>query len=156
MRSDMQKVIVERPRFLRARWKNKKTALRLTNQQNTDAFTSGEDYDSGPTRASSSRHEKSLNENLAPLERYLKRQVGRPWNKVYSEIRERIDARSALGLHVLQHLEGYVATNTFLKDGQVFEYRRFGWVEEVRGLYVHPASGLLRYPKAGRGGRRRR
>jgi hypothetical protein len=74
---------------------------------------------------------------------------------VYSEIRERIDARSALGLHVLQHLEGYVATNTFLKDGQVFEYRRFGWVEEVRGLYVHPVSGLLRYLKAGRGGRRR-
>jgi len=73
--------------------------------------------------------------------------VGRPWNKVYSEIRERIDARSALGLHVLQHLEDYVATNTFLKDGKVFEYRRFGCVGEVRGLYVHPVTGLLRYPK---------
>ena len=28
---------------------------------------------------------KSLNENLAPLRRYLVRQVDRPWNKVWSE-----------------------------------------------------------------------
>ena len=150
MRSDMQKVIVERPRLLRARWKNRKTALRLTTQQNIDALRNGEDYDSGPSRASSRRHEKWLNENLAPLERYLRRQSGRPWDKVYSEIRERIDARSATGLHVLQHLEDCIALNTFLKDGKVFERGRWGWVQEVRGLYVHPVSGLMRSPKPGK------
>jgi hypothetical protein len=30
--------------------------------------------------------QKALNENLAPLRRYLLKQIGRPWNKVFSEI----------------------------------------------------------------------
>lgn len=144
MRSDMHKVIVERPRFLRARWENKKTALRLTNQQSAQAADAPEDYDSGPRRASSRRHEKWLNENLAPLRRYLMRQAGRPWDKVYGEIRKTIDTRSAIGLHVLQHLEDYVATDTFIQDGVVSEWRWRGGAVPVSGLYVHPKSGLLR------------
>src|SRR5579872_763697 len=147
MRSDMHKVIVERPRFLRARWENKKTALRLTNQQRALATDSSEEYDSGPPRASSSRHEKGLNENLAPLRRYLTRQVGRPWDKVYSEIRRTIDTRSAIGLHVLQHLEAYVATGTFIEDGVVYERQRWGGAAPVERWYVHPKSKLLRYAK---------
>jgi hypothetical protein len=147
MRSDMHKVIVERPRLVRGRWKNLKTALRLTNQQSLQAMDAPEDYDSGPDRASSRRHEKELNENLAPLRRYLLRQVGRPWAKVYGEIRQTIDTRSAIGLHVLQHLDGYVATNTFLQDGAVYEWNWRGRPEPVRGLFVHPKSGLLRLPK---------
>jgi hypothetical protein len=147
MRSDMHKVIVERPRLLRRRWKNKKTALRLTNQQNVQAMDAPEDYDSGPERASSRRHEKWLNENLAPLRRYLMRQVGRPWDKVNGEIRKTIDTRSAIGLHVLQHLDGYVTTDAFLKDGVVCEWHRRGGAEPVSGLFVHPKSGLLRFAK---------
>ena len=142
----MHKVIVERPRFLRARWENKKTALRLTNQQRALATDSSEEYDSGPCRASSRRHEKGLNENLAPLRRYLRRQVGRPWDKVYSEIRQTIDTRSTIGLHVLQHLEDYVATDAFIKDGVVCEFTWSG-AAPVRGWYVHPKSGLLRFAK---------
>ena len=42
---------------------------------------------------------------MKPLERFLEKSVGRNWNKVYSEIRERIDPRRAIGLHVLQHLD---------------------------------------------------
>jgi len=146
MRSDMHKVIVERPRLLRARWKNQKTALRLTHQQSAQAADAAEDYDSGPRRASSRRHEKGLNENLAPLRRYLMRQVGRPWDKVYGEIRKTIDTRSAIGLHVLQHLEDYVATDALIKDGVVCEFAWSG-PAPVRGLYVHPKTGLLRLSK---------
>lgn len=147
MRSDMHKVIVERPRLLRARWKNKKTALRLTNQQSAQAMDASEDYDGGPRRASSRRHEKWLNENLAPLRRYLMRQVGRPWDKVYGEIRKTIDTRSAIGLHVLQHLEDYVTTDAFLQDGVVCEWRWRCGAMSVSGLYVHPKTGLLRFAK---------
>ena len=143
----MHKVIVERPRLLRARWENKKTALRLTKQQSAQAMDAAEDYDSGPRRASSRRHEKWLNENLAPLRRYLMRQVGRPWDKVYGEIRQTIDTRSAIGLHVLQHLEDYVATDAFLEDGVVCEWRWRGGAVPVDGLYVHPKTGLLRFAK---------
>ena len=146
MRSDMHKVIVERPRMLRSKWKNRKTALRLSASQRAQAIGDAEDYDSGHARASSSRHEKHLNENLAPLKRYLMGQVGRPWDKVYSEICRTIDTRSAIGLHVLQHVDGFIALDTFIQNGKVYER---GWrsVMEVRGLYVHPVTGIIRLPK---------
>lgn len=40
---------------------------------------------------------KVLNENLTPLRRYLERQVGRPWNKVYSEIAVGLKVTSTAG-----------------------------------------------------------
>jgi|HubBroStandDraft_3_1064219.scaffolds.fasta_scaffold180203_2 hypothetical protein len=146
MRSDMHKVIVERPRMLRSKWKNRKTALRLSESQRAHAIAEAEDYDGGSPRASSARHEKHLNENLAPLRRYLRRQVGRPWDKVYSEICRTIDTRSAVGLHVLQHVEGFIALDTFLENGRIYER---GWYHpsEVQGLYVHPLTGIVRLAK---------
>ena len=146
MRSDMHKVIVERPRMLRSKWKNRKTALRLSPSQRAQAITDAEDYDSGHTRASSARHEKHLNENLAPLKRYLRAQVGRPWDKVYSEICRTIDTRSAIGLHVLQHVEDFIAVDTYIENGQVLERNR-RWFMRARGLYVHPVTGIVRLAK---------
>jgi hypothetical protein len=142
----MHKVIVERPRILRGGWSNRKTSARLSATQRAAAIDADEDYDSGPKRASSARHGKWLNENLAPLRRYLMKQVGRPWDKVYSEIRRTVDTRSAIGLHVLQHLTGFVSLNTFLQDGVVCEQHYRG-VTPVKGLYVHPITKLLRCTK---------
>ena len=68
---------------------------------------------SGPSRSG----QKSLNENLAPLRRYLERNVGRPWSKVYAEICATLDSRKATGLHILQHLRDFVACDTWL-DGR--------------------------------------
>jgi hypothetical protein len=146
MRSDMHKVIVERPRMLRSKWKNRKTALRLSETQRAQAVRDAEDYDSGRPRASSARHEKILNENLAPLKRFLMQQVGRPWDKVYSEICRTIDTRSAIGLHVLQHVEDFIAIDTFIENGKVCE-RNCSRVMEVRGLYVHPVTRIIRLAK---------
>lgn len=146
MRSDMHKVIVERPRMLRSKWENRKTALRLSESQRAQAVGDAADYDSGRPRASSARHEKYLNENLAPLKRYLVRQAGRPWDKVFSEICRTIDTRSAIGLHVLQHVEDFIALETFIENGKVCE-RKWRSVMEVSGLYVHPVTGIIRIAK---------
>lgn len=141
MRWDMHKVIVERPR-LGSSAPSRKTALRLRSSR-LAAADAGEDYDSGPRRASSGRSDKSLNENLAPLERYLRSQVGRPWAKVYGEVRQGVDTRSAIGLHVLQHVPDLVETDTFLDRGQVCALR-WGRPAPMCGLYVHPVTGILR------------
>src|SRR5579871_1071460 len=146
MRSDMHKVIVERPRILRSKWKNLKTARRLSESERAEAVHAADDYDSGHARASSARHHKWLNENLAPLKRYLMAQVGRPWDKVYSEICRTIDTRSAIGLHVLQHVDGFIALDTFIENGKVFD-RGWRYPSEVRGLYVHPVTGIIRMAK---------
>ena len=75
MRPDMYKVIVERPR------RGKRTrplAIRFRNDLESPAHLS--------MRAVYDHRE--LNENLNPLRRYLRAQVGRPWSKVFSEICE--------------------------------------------------------------------
>jgi hypothetical protein len=146
MRSDMHKVIVESPRSGSA-LPSIRTALRFSSTKIVAAVDAAEDFDSGPRRASSARRDKELNENLAPLRRYLMGQIGRPWRKVYGEIRQSIDARSAIGLHVLQHLEDFVSLHTALEDGVVVCARRWCRRGPVSGLYVHPVSGLLRFSK---------
>ena len=65
-----------------------------------------------------------FSENLAPLRRYLAAQVGRPWAKVYSEIRSHVDADSAVQYHILQHLLARNERNQLilfaLQEAQVF------------------------------------
>jgi hypothetical protein len=142
MRDDMHKVIVERPRLGHA-LPSDKTGRRLSANQIAEAFAAPEDYDSGPRRAPSSRRDKQLNEYLRPLERFLQRQVGRPWSKVYSEISARIDRRSAIGLHVMQHVTDFIAVNAIRENGVVYEIRH-GSRWPVRGLYVDPVTRLVR------------
>src|SRR5215471_5739175 len=147
MRSDMQKLIVERPR-LGSRLRNLKSGERLTADDVRSAIDAADDYDGGPARASSGRRNKGLNENLAPLRRYLHRQIGRPWNKVFSEIRKNLDTRSATGLHIMQHLYQFINVRTVLRDGVV--YSLHGCPRgplPVDGLYVHPVTDLIRYIK---------
>ena len=81
MRSDMAKVIVERPRIgssMRGKSKGYRRSLQRL------------DHETLPSKEGIKRrhlgHRKWLNEHLGPLRRYLDSQVGRPWNKVFSEI----------------------------------------------------------------------
>jgi hypothetical protein len=149
MRSDMHKIIVERPRYGSA-MPNKKTGSRFSSSKIAGAVDAGDSYDSGPRRASSAMYDKGLSDNLAPLRRYLMSQVGRPWRKIYSEIHQAIDTRSTIGLHVLQHLKMFVAVHTFIESGVVYQSdRRWRSMQPVTGFYVHPTTGLLCYPKRG-------
>jgi hypothetical protein len=52
---------------------------------------------------------KSFTDLLGPLRRFLIGQVGRPWNKVYAELRERISPASTVQIHILGHVETMVA-----------------------------------------------
>jgi hypothetical protein len=44
---------------------------------------------------------RSFHDKLRPAERWLDKQVGRPWNNVRSELFERFDARTTAGRHIL-------------------------------------------------------
>ncbi|WP_143751306.1 hypothetical protein [Collimonas sp. PA-H2] len=98
-------------------------------------------------------HRKYLNENLAPLKRFLEQQVNRPWDKVYSEIRAAIDARNTVKQHILQHLDNFVAIETRWegdrKEGRVLA-RYTNWsgryvelAESQAEMFVHPLTGIL-------------
>jgi hypothetical protein len=117
----MHKVIVERPREHRG-WRRRhgtkfpRKALRSANpfrelDDSTRDLLAKRRYSEDP---------KFLNENLQPLVRYLGRQVGRPWNKVFSEISEHLCVRSAVQKHVFDHLMQHVALAAEERDGCVY------------------------------------
>jgi hypothetical protein len=154
MRADMGKVLVERPRLGRNRaqsWPGKGYRKKL--KRYADAG------DSPPQREgmkeSYGHGTKSFNEHLGPLRRFLDANVGRPWDKVYSEICKHVDRGNVVQKHILTHLFDYVVTNVILIDGQPCRgeayARQYG--EPLRTSrsyhqwYVCPKSGLLRKSK---------
>ncbi len=132
MREDMSRVIVERPRT-GAGWARKGRVKTLDNL---------------PTKIGVHRlrveigTSKGLNENLAPLRRYLEKQVGRPWNKVFSEISRHVRAENVVQQHVRQHLHDFVAINPRRDVADRFGRRlNRPWHQP---LYVDPKDGLLK------------
>ena len=63
-------------------------------------------------------HTKFFNEHLSPLRRFLDSNVGRPWDKVYSEICRHVDRGNVVQKHILTHLFDYVVVDTVLIDGE--------------------------------------
>ncbi len=136
MRKDMCKAIVERPRRGK---EGDAIAARL--RQDLD----------GPMRLGTRAGygSRSLNENLAPLRRYLHSQIGRPWNKVFSEICAGIDRRNTVQQHIHQHIRDFIAVDVDARDGRPIDLSaRWGFLRRDSGisqeLYVDPRTGLIR------------
>jgi hypothetical protein len=139
MREDMYKVIVERPR--------------RGKQGDASADRRRRDLD-GPLRLGmrAGYGYRSLNENLAPLRRYLRAQVARPWSKVFSEICDGIDRRNTVQQHIHQHIRDFIAIDVDVRDGRLVDLAdRWGFRSRdgaiSQELYVDPRSGLIRLNK---------
>jgi hypothetical protein len=153
----MKKVVVERPRW-GSRQSNRKFSARLK-------YIPGHDYEEQPRKAygfeshvidrGSKYFEKEFTDVLGPLKRFLRKNVGRPWDKVYSELCSGLDRRKVTGLHIFQHLEHFVETNCHMIEGQPYSLRYFGGYR-VRWFYVHPQTGLLCEAPDGPGARKRK
>lgn len=130
MRDDMARVIVERPRI--PAYKTRKGRRR--NLEDLPSFE-------GMRRAAELRGDrKEFNENLKPLRRYLEKQVGRPWDKVYSEIAAHLRVDSTVQQHVRDHLKDFVAVKPRRGINSWWGFRFPLWYQR---LYVDPITGLL-------------
>jgi hypothetical protein len=142
MREDMSKVVIERPRWGHS-LPSMKTGLRLRR------YDPGDEYEDFPKRAPASRGRqknggKSFSDLLGPLRRYLRSNVGRPWDKVYSEMKQHLDSRKTTGQHIFEHVKWEVALDCYIgKDGKVYQYSNQWHQHPVEGLYVHPRTKLL-------------
>src|SRR5262249_24025056 len=116
MRADMPKVIVERPRR-GGGWTRKGKPLRDDDLDASEFDARAHDRLRGES--------KSLNENLAPLRRYLERQVGRPWDEVWSEICASLKPTNTVQQHVRDHVPDYVAITTSVRDGAIWVHDRY-------------------------------
>src|ERR1700759_5193114 len=108
MRPDMHKVIVERPRS--NSWPNKGNRRANLPDELLPKFE-------GIRRPHQNR--KGQRDLFGPLRRWVRSQVGRPWNDVYSEACAVIDPGDYVRVHVKTHLLEFVERNTFMHDGKV-------------------------------------
>lgn len=147
MREDMFKVIVERPR---RGWRTRKLSRGKLNRAGD---TLPKKQGLKRQREENGTRTKWLNENLAPLKRYLDQQVGRPWDKVYSEISANLSQDHTVKQHVRDHLDDFVCTPSIGRNGE-WIWRRGIWENWPPGpgeLYVHPVDGLLKRWKLKKG-----
>lgn len=138
MRSDMFKVIVERPRSGHK--------LRGETAQHERHLAKTEDPENLAHRISMSMRDKNLNENLSPLKKFLASCVGRRWDDVFSEICEHLNCKSTVHQHVRDHLKDYVELHVILVEGVPSVIGRYssGVRPVYEGdLYVHPETGIL-------------
>lgn len=150
MRADMGKVLVERPRkrcrFVRGLC-GKGYNTRVRREM---ASEDGSPKHEGTMRRYGGRGDKYFNEHLGPLRRFLHANVGRPWDKVYSEICRHVDRGNVVQKHILTHLFEYVTVDVEMVDGEPHArpHTRWGYRgEPLRGRYcwyVCPKSGLLK------------
>jgi len=141
MRADMFKVIVERPRW----GASHAPPVKLKNDRDTDRKFIGLRRHVKERAA----YYKMLNENLAPLVRFIRTRVGRRWDDVFSEICAHLDTGSTVKMHVRTHLKDFVMikisrgrNGELIHDGRVIEasQRNRHWPE----FYVDPDDGLLK------------
>lgn len=144
MRPDMHKVIVERPRGNKGPYK-----------QNRRANLPAELLPKFEGIKRAHRDRKWQRDLLGPLQRWLRAQVGRPWNDVFSDACKVVHPHNYVRAHVKTHLLQYVERNAFMHGGQVCVNAR--WPAEIRrvteqltglmSFYVHPETGLLQEVK---------
>lgn len=135
LRADMYEVIIERPRG-GAGWGRDWPRPNWRSYGQTD---DDDRVDPGPSklRMGPRHRSKWLNENLAPLQRFLERRIGQPWDRVHSEICAHIAVRSAVQKHVLDHLRHYVELHPVMIDGVPHHPIAYRTKE---GRFYHPLS----------------
>lgn len=136
MREDMAKVIVTRPR-VGGSWSKARRDPAPDEQPHRESMRA---------RWKSRKH---LNETLSPLRRFLRKQIGRPWDAVYSEICANLSVTSTVQQHVRDHLDDYVGRDAFVRDGELYVMSgRWDTVRKLSSsrveLFVCPRTGLLR------------
>lgn len=137
----MKKVIISRPRVGGINH----CGRRKINAHQIDEFG---DFDDGYPRKISAKKdtiylhgdEKSQTDLMGPLRRYLRKQLGRPWNDVWSEICE--NNKDYMGEHLKMHIGWEVVTDCrFNEDGELVSNN--GYTFYRQRFYVDPNTGFL-------------
>ena len=145
MRKDMKKVIISRSRKSGDCHKVRKKI------NISDLNEDGDIDDLYPNKISAKKdavgpkgYPKTQTDLLGPMRRYLQKQVGRPWNEIWSEICE--DNQDFMGDHLKGHIQREVVTNCYFdEDGRIINkenHKEVGYYSSSL-FFVHPETGLL-------------
>ena len=96
-----------------------------------------------PTIKRRERKNEYLDDYLAPLQGFLRSNVGRPWTEVYGKLVRRTDRNSVCGDHLWLHVDGYVETDPRLIEREQNQFvigRRY-----YNNSYYVDEDGILQY-----------
>ena len=93
---------------------------------------------------------KSSSLSFASVDGAIRKAVGKPWDKFYSELSKIVDHRSSTGKHIFDHLEWSVERNLYVEDGELYiknNYRNEPLKGSSTEFYVDPRDGILKFNK---------
>lgn len=137
----MDKVIVERPRYGSRLPSRKKGYRKYIQSIPIEDLPRNE-----PMLGRWKGREKWLNEHLGPMKRFLRSNVGRPWNHIYRDLCEHVSFANAVQSHVLDHIFDFVHQHVEVKDRfTVHSHRWYGWTRlRPDEMYICQSSGILK------------
>jgi hypothetical protein len=139
MRDDMAKMLV----------KTHRSGGHGDNHKAKRARDKAEDMENLPNKESIApyRDRKEFGENFPPMVGFLRKNVGRPWSKVHSELCKSLKGGGTVIQHAKVHLKGFVEEKPQWRDGKPHSgtYWNGGTLSPLRAgdLYVD-RSGLLK------------
>lgn len=91
---------------------------------------------------------KSFNDHINPIRGFVRKNVGRKWDDVFSDFCAVYDQRAVLTKHLFQHLKWSIERNLVVKDDKLFTRSRRSGLEPIEEswteFYVDPRDGILK------------
>lgn len=136
MRNDLDKIIAEAKRSQGDSWKSYRYKYKSKNDIENSYYWNEEFESKG-------RYNRSINNRIPPLLRYLKSKIGHSWDDIWKEVCQLFDNRSFKGYKLRDHVL-HLVENTGTKNEYIKFWRTNGW---YNFLYVDN-YGILREKKA--------
>lgn len=158
MRSDMGKVITERERG-GSRSKSIKNGESVRWQGHEHGYDEQPKFAKISARAQYGYDHKTFTDVLGPVKGFIRKNVGKKWDKVYSEICKVLDKRKLTHAHVIGHIYDWVGrTVVYCSDGywrepdnitcRLDDDGKLTYFGSAPDFYVHPRTGILMKNKA--------
>ncbi len=144
-RKDLSRTVIEGGRYYHNTFFRRES--HRTARASTREWLSSIEHDPDEADASSPEPlrpvHKRFYDKLAPARRWLASQVGRPWSKVYSELRARFDSRTIAGAHVVNdHMLGWVAQHGLSPTRRDYDFQ-----VDAHGILRHGRYYQISYQK---------
>jgi hypothetical protein len=149
MRKDLNKLLCEHERW------GSSNSFKDVRHMNQLSFSNGADEEDLPAREGIKKryrikgNDKSFGDNLNALYGFVRKNLGKQWNDVYSIVCRQYRMSTVINTHILEHLEQIVKTQVFIKDGVMYyndNYRSGPRTMDDWGApdyFVHPETGIL-------------
>jgi hypothetical protein len=158
MRNDIAKIITERERRSN-HWTSKRDKGVYKKRRNRFAEDDIDKLDSLPRKESTFFHNrnnyKGQTDHLSPLKGFFRKNLGKKWDDIFSEISSVVSKKTRTDLHVFEHISDFVEMNVIEKEGKIYYIKNYTWNSDkyelieksYKPFYICPITKTLKQIK---------